>query len=120
VGLVWPDGSKGTLNDLLEWAGGRLLLLLFGDVSPQCYERLRQLGETAPVRSVHVLAADDPAGAVEHVRDPHGHLQGACHVFGHAWVLIRPDSYIAATGESVDSTLVRAVSKAIAAAGERA
>jgi 3-(3-hydroxy-phenyl)propionate hydroxylase len=120
VGLVWPDGSKGTLNDLLEWAGGRLLLLLFGDVSPQCYERLRQLGETAPVRSVHVLGADDPAGAVEHVRDPHGHLQGACHVFGHAWVLIRPDSYIAATGESVDSTLVRAVSKAIAAAGERA
>jgi 3-(3-hydroxy-phenyl)propionate hydroxylase len=118
VNFLWPDNSSGTLNDLLEWAGGRLLLLVFGDASPQCFERLRALGETAPVRSVHVLGADEPAAVLEHVRDPQGHLQGACHVFGHAWALIRPDSYVAATGESVDSTLIHAVTKAIGASGE--
>jgi 3-(3-hydroxy-phenyl)propionate hydroxylase len=118
VDFLWPDNSSGTLNDLLEWAGGRLLLLVFGDASPQCFERLSALGETAPVRSVHVLGADEPAAVLEHVRDPHGHLQGACHVFGHAWALIRPDSYVAATGESVDSTLIHAVTKAIGASGE--
>ena len=41
------------------------------------------------------------------------HLQGACHVFGHAWALVRPDSYVAATGESIDSTLVHAIGKAL-------
>jgi 3-(3-hydroxy-phenyl)propionate hydroxylase len=120
VTFRWSDGSSGTLNDLLEWAGGRLLLLVFGDAGAQCFERLRALGETAPVRSVHVLGADEPAAVLEHVRDPHGHLQGACHVFGHAWALIRPDSYLAATGESVDSTLIHAVTKAIGASGEDA
>ncbi len=117
VSFLWADRSTGTVNDLLQWAGGRLLLLLFGDPSPQCLQRLRALGETAPVRSVHVLGADDPARVVEHVRDPDGHLQGACHVFGHAWALVRPDSYVAATGESVDTTLVHAIAKAIGAQG---
>jgi 3-(3-hydroxy-phenyl)propionate hydroxylase len=78
------------------------------------------LSETAPLRSVHVLGADDPANALEHVRDPQGHLQGACHVFGHAWALVRPDSYVAATGESIDSTLIHAVAKALGAEGEHA
>ena len=49
----------------------------------------------------------------EHVRDPQGHLQGACHVFGHAWALVRPDSYVAATGEGIDASLVRAVETAL-------
>jgi 3-(3-hydroxy-phenyl)propionate hydroxylase len=120
VSFLWADRSRGTVNDLLQWAGGRLLLLLFGDASPQCLERLRALGETAPVRSVHVLGAEDVADAIEHVRDPEGHLQGACHVFGHAWALVRPDSYVAATGESVDTTLVHAIAKAIGAQGESA
>jgi 3-(3-hydroxy-phenyl)propionate hydroxylase len=120
VSFLWANGSKGTVNDLLEWTGGRLLLLIFGDTSPQCFERLRALSETAPLRSVHVLGADDPANALEHVRDPQGHLQGACHVFGHAWALVRPDSYVAATGESIDSTLIHAVAKALGAEGEHA
>jgi 3-(3-hydroxy-phenyl)propionate hydroxylase len=47
------------------------------------------------------------------VRDPKAHLQGACHVFGHAWALVRPDSYVAATGETVDAGLVHAVRKAL-------
>ncbi|HWI83877.1 FAD-dependent monooxygenase [Ramlibacter sp.] len=113
VGFQWPDGSAGTVNELLGWAGGRLLLFVFGDASAQGLQRLRAITETMPVRAIQVLAADAQPLAVEHVFDPHGHLQGACHVFGHAWALVRPDSYVAATGESIDSTLVHAIGRAL-------
>ena len=117
VSFRWPDDSPGTVNDLLQWAQGRLLLLVFGDTGPRSLERLRALSATAPVRCVQVLGAEDEPRALEHVRDAKGHLQGACHVFGHAWALVRPDSYVAATGESVDATLVHAVTMALGAPG---
>ena len=116
VGFQWADGTPGRVNDLLRWADGRLLVLVFGATSPAALQRLGGLAETAPVRAVQVLGPDEPAGALEHVRDPKGHLQGACHVFGHAWALVRPDSYVAATGESVDASLVHAVGHALGAA----
>ena len=115
VSFTWPDGSRGTINELLQWADGKLLVLLFGDASRGSLERLRALAETAPVRCVQVLGTEGRPGAVEHVRDPKGHLQGACHVFGHAWALIRPDSYVAATGESIDAALVHAVGRSLGA-----
>jgi 3-(3-hydroxy-phenyl)propionate hydroxylase len=115
VSFAWADGSRGTINDLLQWADGNLLVLLFGDASRGSLERLQALTDTAPVRCVQVLGAEGRAGAIEHVRDPQGHLQGACHVFGHAWALIRPDSYVAATGESVDAALVHAVGHSLGA-----
>lgn len=115
VAFTWPDGSTGRVNDLLRWADGRLLVLVFGATSPAALARLQGLAATAPVRCVQVLGPDEPAGALEHVRDPKGHLQGACHVFGHAWALLRPDSYVAATGESVDASLVHAVGRALGA-----
>jgi 3-(3-hydroxy-phenyl)propionate hydroxylase len=118
VAFQWPDGARGEVNDLLRWADGRLLVLLFGSASPAALARLRSLTESAPLCCVQVLGAEDPAGALEHVRDPKGHLQGACHVFGHAWALVRPDSYVAATGESVDASLVHAVGQALGAALE--
>ncbi len=109
----WADGSQGTVNDLLQWAAGDLLVLVFGELSADGAQRLQQLARHAPVRSVQVLGPDDRAQAREHVRDINargvGHLQGACHVFGHAWALVRPDSYLAATGEAVDSHLIAAV-----------
>jgi 3-(3-hydroxy-phenyl)propionate hydroxylase len=120
VAFEWPDGSQGRVNDLLRWAGGRLLVLLFGDAAPASLERLRSLAETAPLRCVQVLGPEDAPGAAEYVRDPKGHLQGACHVFGHAWALVRPDSYVAATGESIDAKLVHAVGQALGAALEDA
>jgi 3-(3-hydroxy-phenyl)propionate hydroxylase len=115
VSFQWPDGSKGTVNDLLRWVDGRLLLLLFGDVGRNSLERVRALTRAAPVCCVQVLGADQPASAVEHVRDPHRHLQGACHVFGRAWALVRPDSYVAACGGSIDAALVRAVGRSMGA-----
>jgi 3-(3-hydroxy-phenyl)propionate hydroxylase len=115
VSFEWADGSRGTVNDLLQWADGRLLLLLFGGAGGASLARLRALAQAAPVRCVQVLGADESASAVEHVRDPQGHLQGACHVFGHAWALVRPDSYVAATGESIDPALLHAVGRAMGA-----
>ncbi|MBP9928850.1 MAG: FAD-dependent oxidoreductase [Rhodoferax sp.] len=110
----WEDGSQGCVNDLIQWADGHLLLLVFGDQSAQARQRLAALTCHAPVRCVQVLGAENRRQSRETIRDPLGHLQGACHVFGHAWALIRPDAYLAATGEAVDSTLVRAIEHALA------
>ncbi|RZJ11740.1 MAG: FAD-binding monooxygenase, partial [Haliea sp.] len=120
VSFQWPDRSGGTVNDLLRWADGRLLLLVFGELAPSAVQRLLALGAAAPLCCVQVLGAEDAANAVEHVRDPKGHLQGACHVFGHAWALVRPDSYVAATGENIDAGLVHAVEQALGTTGEDA
>lgn len=120
VAFQWPDGSAGRVNDLLRWADGRLLVLVFGSVPQSGLTRVRALCEMAPVRCVQVLGPDDTPGALEHVRDPKGHLQGACHVFGHAWALVRPDSYVAATGETVDAALVHAVGLALGTTLEEA
>lgn len=117
VSFRWPDGSPGLVNDLLLWAGGDLLLLVFGDLGRPALQRLRELTGAAPLRVVQVVGAHERAAAVEHVRDPQGHLQGACHVFGHAWALVRPDSYVAATGESIDAGLVQAVARALGTEG---
>jgi len=113
AGFLWADGSGGVVNELLQWAGGRLLVLVFGDISPTAQQRLQALSLSAPVRCVQVVGAEARPQAMEHVRDPKGHLQGACHVFGHAWALLRPDGYLAATGEQVDGKLVQAIEKSL-------
>ncbi|MEO8023460.1 FAD-dependent oxidoreductase [Polaromonas sp.] len=117
VAFRWTNGAEGSVNDLLQWANGDLLVLVFGELTATAAERLRLLAQHAPVRSVQVLAPDDRAQAVEHLRDINtrgtAHLQGACHVFGHAWALLRPDGYLAATGETVDGQLIAAVEKTL-------
>ena len=120
VSFEWADGSAGTVNDLLRWADGRLLLLAFGGLAPAQLRRLQALAATAPLCCVQVTGPSDHAGATEHVRDPHGHLRGACHVFGHTWALVRPDSYVAATGEDIDGALVHALGRALGTDGEAA
>jgi 3-(3-hydroxy-phenyl)propionate hydroxylase len=113
VAFRWADGTTGHVNDLLNWAQGDLLVLVFGDLSQPALERLRKLTLTAPLRCVQVLGPAGRGAALEQIIDPQGHLQGACHVFGHAWALIRPDAYLAATGESVDTGLIQAVQHAL-------
>lgn len=113
VAFRWADGSKGVVNDLIEWADGRLLVLVFGDMSQAATRRLRDITEAAGVRAVQVVGPDTRPQAREVIADPHGHLQGACHVFGHAWALVRPDAYVAATGESVDAGLIQAIEHAM-------
>lgn len=113
VAFHWAGGRTGVINDLLAWADGNLLLLVFGDLSAAAGERLRQIASHAPVRCVQVAGPDTRPRAREHVRDPQGHLQGACHVFGHAWALVRPDGYLAATGEAVDAGLVQSIEQSL-------
>lgn len=113
VRFNWADDSTGVVNDLLQWADGNLLILVFGDLSAAACHRLRQIASHAPARGVQVLGSHSSPQAFEHVRDPHGHLQGACHVFGHAWALVRPDGYLAATGEAVDAALVESIEHAL-------
>ncbi|MBA2964649.1 MULTISPECIES: FAD-dependent monooxygenase [Ramlibacter] len=120
VSFHWSDGTTGLVNDLLLWAEGRLLLLVFGDPGRAGLARVRELVQAAPLRCVQVLGATDAPGALEHVRDPKGHLQGACHVFGHAWALLRPDAYVAATGEAINAGVVDAVACALGAREEAA
>ena len=113
VHFTWADNSRGTVNHLLDWADGDLLLLVFGDLSATALQRLRRLCFDTPLRCVQVLGPEAPAQAIEHVRDPQGHLQGACHVFGHAWALVRPDGYLAASGESVGAPLIAAIERSL-------
>jgi 3-(3-hydroxy-phenyl)propionate hydroxylase len=115
VSIQWPDGSSGTVNDLLQWADGRLLLLLFGAMDHESLDRARALAQAAPVCCAQVLSADEFPGAVEHVRDAQGHLRGACHADAGVWALVRPDSYVAACGEKIDAALVRAVGRSMGA-----
>jgi 3-(3-hydroxy-phenyl)propionate hydroxylase len=111
--FLWADNSTGVVNDLLQWANGELLALVFGELSPAALQRLQMLSHSAPLRCVQVLGPDARPQAREHVVDPKGHLQAACHVFGHAWALVRPDGYLAATGEQVDGQLVLAIEKSL-------
>ena len=120
IGFHWADGSTGCVNDLVQWAHGNLLLLVFGDLSALACQRLANLSSHAPLRCVQVLGADGSAQATEYVRDQPGDLQGACHVFGHAWALLRPDAYLAATGKAVDGSLVASVEHALGIQQEQA
>ncbi len=115
VAFTWADGSAGVVNDLLAWADGSLLLLAFGELDSTQVQRLQALAAGAPLRCVQVLGAKDRASATEHVRDAKGTLRDACHVYGHDWALLRPDSYVAATGEGIDAGLIRAIEKALGA-----
>ena len=116
--FTWPRSTpasdeQGTVSDLLQWAAGRLLVLVFGDLSDAATLRLQALASGSPVVSVQVVPTHGQPQVCEHVRDGKGHLQAACHVFGHAWALVRPDGYVAATGEAVDSSLIAAIEKSL-------
>ncbi len=113
--FCWVDGSEGCTNDLLRWAAGKLLLLVFGAVSRRSCARLAGLCGRAPLRCVQVVGAGASGRAVETVCDRQGHLRSACQVLEHGWALVRPDAYLAATGNSLDGTLAQAVDHALGA-----
>jgi 3-(3-hydroxy-phenyl)propionate hydroxylase len=120
VAFEWADGSAGDVNDLLNWAHGDLLVLVFGDLPAADALRLRHLCLDAPVRGVQVLGANGAAQALEHVRDAKGHVQGACQVGASGWALVRPDGYLAATGETINAQLVRAIERSLGLRGDQA
>lgn len=124
VGFQWADGQPGRVNQLLDWAGGELLLLCFGPLGPTALRRLRALQASAAVRAVQVLDnAQAPAQAQEHLHDTDGHLRGACGLGeqpAQGWALVRPDGYLAASGRALDGQLVQAVALALGLTGVHA
>ena len=113
--FVWANGSPGALTDLLVWAQGRFLLLVFGNMATVAVARLQALTALSDVRCVQVLTGNDQGSAVEHIRDPRGHLRSTCQATDAAWALLRPDGYITATGGEVDAFLVRTIATALGA-----
>ncbi len=105
--VVWFDdrgANLGTLNDLMRWCQGRLLLLIFGRIPGMDLPRLRDLALRFPVRIVQVLGPKSQKPpqpvAVEHVYDLQGHLRLAAKAEALQWVLIRPDAYVVGGGPS--------------------
>ncbi len=119
VPLHWANGQGGELNDLLRWAQGDLLLLVFGPLGRAAAQRLRALSQSAALRSVQVVRAASDATALECVVDAQGRLTQACSLpaasaQGHpAWALLRPDGYLADCGAGIDSRLVDAAARAL-------
>ena len=114
VALLWADGSTGDMADLLAWTQGHLLLLVFGHLNKKESRQLRQLGRQTGARCVQVVRKAALATAKEHVVDSHGHLAGCAGK--PRWAIVRPDSYLAASGQQlVDAFLTQAVRSATGA-----
>ena len=118
-----PAERQGVVNDLLQWADGRLLLLAFGPLTRSAIGKLRQLALGAPVRCVQVLDGSSPPQVREHLIDHNangvGQLRQGCQI-AHSgptgqpsWALVRPDGYLAATGAALNGSLVQAIRKAL-------
>jgi 3-(3-hydroxy-phenyl)propionate hydroxylase len=111
------------VNDLLQWADGRLLVLAFGPLPQNAIGRLRQLALSAPVRCVQVLDGDSPPQVREHLIDHNansaGQLRQGCQISPAkgpqqtAWAVVRPDGYLAATGSVLNGSLVQAIRTAL-------
>ena len=111
--VQFADRSFGTLADLINWANGHMLLLVFGELSHKEIARLQSLGKLAFIRVVQVVHKK-PAQVLECVMDPHKSLRHACHAEKSQWVLVRPDAYIAAKGKTLNGQLVNALAMSLA------
>jgi 3-(3-hydroxy-phenyl)propionate hydroxylase len=100
--------QPGTLNDLLLWCEGRLLLLVLGRIPAMDVARLRAVAQQWPVRIVQVLGPNQGSRprkaahvvAREHVHDLSGHLGQAIQAEQGTWVLMRADAYVVGRGAS--------------------
>ena len=113
VAFQWRKGKTGVMNDLLNWAQGRLILLVFGTQSQAGLGRLKTLTEGTPLRCVQVLDTATLPQAREHLIDTGNRLRSACQLQGHGWALVRPDGYLAGHGKQVDGHLVDAIANTL-------
>jgi 3-(3-hydroxy-phenyl)propionate hydroxylase len=106
VAFQWADGSAGRLNQLLQWAQGCPLLLLWGAqaLPTAAMRQLASLSSAGQVRIVAVSSSASHGLFLECIRDSGNLLAQACAVSAPSraqttpWALIRPDSYLAARG----------------------
>jgi 3-(3-hydroxy-phenyl)propionate hydroxylase len=97
---------------LLRWANGNLLLLWFGDLPTTSAGKLQNTARISGVHMVQVVGKVQQISAVEAVHDATGALAAACGA--QQWALIRPDSYLAATGQTANAQLIKAIATALA------
>jgi 3-(3-hydroxy-phenyl)propionate hydroxylase len=114
VAFSWCKGRHGVVNDLLNWAEGRLVLLTFGPSTQADLRRLNALTEGTPLRCVQVVDKLTPPQAREHVIDNQHRLRSACQLQSQGWALVRPDGYLAATGQQIDGNVIEAIANALA------
>jgi 3-(3-hydroxy-phenyl)propionate hydroxylase len=118
VAFHWSGKRKGVLNDLINWADGCLLLLVFGQLTSSDLKKLRQLSQQVPLlKLVQVIGPNESSQAREHLIDTKGHLRTACQANNQRWALVRPDSYLAASGGAMNGHLVTSIGKALAMIG---
>jgi 3-(3-hydroxy-phenyl)propionate hydroxylase len=112
VALQFDPDHTGSLSDLLGWADGHLLLLVFGPLKRAEVKKLALLSISTPVRVVQVMHKH-ATSVREHVLDPHKRLRKACEAMGHQWALLRPDAYLAARGKHIDGKLINAIAQSV-------
>lgn len=108
--------DAAVVNDLLTWADGRLLVLAFGPLSRSARQHLRDITQWAPVRCVQVVDSRAQAQAKEHIIDRNARGRGQLKLAtgvpldaAAAWALVRPDAYLAATGQGINGSLIQAI-----------
>jgi len=110
--LQFANGHPGSLSDLLQWADGHLLLLVFGKLKRADIKKLASLSMGIPVRIVQVVHKEKYQ-AKEHVVDKGQLLRQACEAQTKRWTLLRPDAYLTASGQHIDSKLIHAIAQAL-------
>jgi 3-(3-hydroxy-phenyl)propionate hydroxylase len=98
VGFKWADGTAGQLNQLLQWANGLPLLLLWADtpLPATLLQVVIKLSRAGQLRAV-VVSSKASRAYSEQIVDAQGKLLQACAGDAQtSWALIRPDSYLAA------------------------
>jgi 3-(3-hydroxy-phenyl)propionate hydroxylase len=111
IAFEWVDSSCGNLNDLLRWSRGNLLLLVFGKLSKLQALHLQALASSTGLQAAQVLALGQVPDTKEVIIDRLGKLTSTCK--NSRWALIRPDSYLTATGSGIDAALIRSVQQAL-------
>jgi 3-(3-hydroxy-phenyl)propionate hydroxylase len=111
--VQFEDHAGGSLADLLQWTQGRMLLLVFGELSRKEIAKLQSISALASVYTVQVVSKKN-ADVLEHVIDSNKTLRRACQSEKAQWALIRPDAYLAGKGKAINGQLVKALATALA------
>jgi 3-(3-hydroxy-phenyl)propionate hydroxylase len=113
VALQWADGGAACLNDLLRWAQSRPLLLLWGTLSAAHTARVQAITQATGTLAVQVVQQRSAVQAREAVIDTNNLLAQACNLEPGTpalhWAVVRPDSYLAARGNAINTSLLNAI-----------
>ena len=115
IALTLPDGKRGDLVDLVEYAGYRVLGLVTQPVDRYFAEELDLLEEKYPVRFFRLQADVGVTSAFRTVVDPDERLAAELGCDGPSTSLVRPDLHLAGTLDAAGAPdIERALRKLLA------